>query len=243
MYTMWTQIFENIQNGHIPKPVKDYIEYHGITVERVRQQMILVAELIDGLLSGKFEREAGVSYIEKAMKDCDWNNRVDWLAMSVFDMLSSRALLGYWFNAAADLFNDADVRAQTPEQLTNIVKRMCRQATETGEALSPEDVANLPDEEQQVQPQEDTIPYVLISVPVDDTPTAKSVIGAKKLVKAIRSAYNQHEQQHMYAVKGILGEIVRCNKSLHVAFDEDPLIKVPRQAKPQLIKNGWIGDE
>jgi hypothetical protein len=97
--------------------------------------MNLVAELVDGLLSGRFEREEGISYIEKAMKDCDWNTRVDWLAMSVFDMLASRALLGYWFNAAADMFSGEDVRAQTPEQLTNIVKRMCKQAIETGEVL------------------------------------------------------------------------------------------------------------
>jgi hypothetical protein len=90
---------------------------------------------------------------------------------------------------------------------------------------------------------EDTTSYVLISIPVDDLPTVKRIAGAKKLVKAIRSAYNQHDQQHMFVVKGTLGEMVRCGKALHIAFDEDPLITVPLRKKPQLIQNGWMGDE
>jgi len=135
MYTMYVQIFENIEKRQFPAHVRIYIERNGITPERIHAQQQIIAELLDGLLSGTFERKADEPYVITAMRHCDWENRVDWDAMSVFDMLASRALLGYWFNAAADLFNEEDVRAQSPGQLTAIIKRICEKAIQTGGTL------------------------------------------------------------------------------------------------------------
>ena len=135
MYTMYVQVFKNIAEEKYPQQVKDYIVRHNVTPTRILLQQKLIADLLDGFLTGTFEREEGTPYVIKAMRDCHWENRVDWEAMTVFDMMASRGLMGYWFNAAADLFNGDDVRAQSPGQLTAIIEQMCAKATKTGEAL------------------------------------------------------------------------------------------------------------
>ena len=135
MYSLYVQIGGQIEKEAYPSDVKTYIEQHAISREGILSQLKLIADLLDGLLSGKFEREEGTPYIIKAMKDCDWTNRVDWATMTVFDMLASRAMLATWFMAAADLFNEVDIRAQSPGQLTEIVKGACEHAIETGSTL------------------------------------------------------------------------------------------------------------
>jgi len=136
MYSMYVQVFKNIEEGNVSPDIKDYIERNSITSAQIVSQQALIADLLDGLLSGRFEREEGTPHVLQAMNDCDWYNRVNWSAMAVFDMLASRSMLGYWFNAAADLFNEEDIRAQSPGQLTEIINRMCEHAAKTGQSIS-----------------------------------------------------------------------------------------------------------
>jgi len=63
MYTMYVQIFENIEKQQYPAQVRKYIEQCGITPERIRTQQQLIAELLDGLLLGLFERKADEPYV------------------------------------------------------------------------------------------------------------------------------------------------------------------------------------
>ena len=135
LYPLCTQIYERVAKGEYASDIKEYMEQHNLSAEHVETQLCLIAELLDGLLSGKFEREEDVPYVIKAMKDCRWKERVDWKAMTAFDMMLSRGLLGYWFNAAADMFNQEDIRAQSPGRLTEIIEEMCKRAVDTHHAL------------------------------------------------------------------------------------------------------------
>ena len=101
--------------------------------------------------------------------------------------------------------------------------------------------------QQQAEPQEDTTPYVLVSVPIDGMPKAVSVVGKKKLAKAVRAAYKKNDQQYLYVIRGVRGEMVLCNNALHLSFEhgteETDEVQIKLSKKPKLVQNGWIGDE
>ena len=127
-YAAYVQTFERIKNREYPDYIDDYMEKNGITPERVWSQMQLIADLLDGLFSKEYSRDESMSYLRKAMQDCDWGKRFDWEAMAVFDMLSSQAWLASYFLAIADHVNESEIRAQNAGELREIVKNLCKRA-------------------------------------------------------------------------------------------------------------------
>ena len=128
VYRLYVQIFERIESGQFPDYLRDFMERHEITPERLLSQQKLIADLIDGLLQKEYAREPAQSYLRKAMKDCRWAERSDWEAMMVFDHLASQSLLSYFFLIFADLASEEDIAAQNPGELREIVDRLCRRA-------------------------------------------------------------------------------------------------------------------
>jgi hypothetical protein len=135
MYRLYVQIFERIDKGQFPAYVDEYIKAHLITSGRILSQQQLIADLFDGLLKGEYERSPNMDYLHKAMQDCNWTERFDWAAMGVFDMLTSQSLLSMWFLTVADLYSGADVQAQSPGELRNIIDRQCRRAVDAADKL------------------------------------------------------------------------------------------------------------
>jgi len=109
---------------------------------------------------------------------------------------------------------------------------------------SPEIETAEPVAEAQPPAKEDTTSYVFVSVPMDAQPEVRCIVGKEKLVKAVREAYKKCDQQHMYLVKGVLGEMVLGKNKLSVNFgsDETSDIIISLAKRPKLVQNGWIGD-
>lgn len=129
-YRLYVQIFERIEKWEFPEYVSRYMQERNVTLDRVRSQQALIADLLDGLFAGEYQRETGTSYLRKAMADCRWTVRFDWEAMAVFDLLASQSLLAYYFGAVAELACEEDLRLQNAGELRLIVDRMCRRAVD-----------------------------------------------------------------------------------------------------------------
>lgn len=130
VYRLYVQIFQRIELGHYPEYVREYMEKNHVTIERITSQQSLIADLLDGLFAKEYTREAGTSYLRKAMKDCRWSERFDWEAMAVFDMLASQSLLAYYFGVIAEVASEEDVTAHSAAELRLIVDRMSQRAIE-----------------------------------------------------------------------------------------------------------------
>ena len=130
VYRLYVQIFERIENENYPPYIATYRIERNVTTERLRNQQQLIADLIDGLMAREYTRDAGMSYLRKAMADCRWGERFDWEAMGVFDMLASQSLLAYFFLVFADLASEEDTQVQNAGELREIVDRMCERAVQ-----------------------------------------------------------------------------------------------------------------
>ena len=130
VYRLYVQIFERIEKGQYPPYIAQYMVEHEIDCKRIHRQQQLIADLIDGLMAKEYARDSGQTYLRKAMADCRWQERFDWEAMAVFDMLASQSLLAYYFGIFADLAGEEDVQAQNPGELREIVDRMAGHAVE-----------------------------------------------------------------------------------------------------------------
>jgi hypothetical protein len=135
MYRLYVQIFKRISQKQYPPYVQQFIEANLITSERILSQQQLIADLFDGLLKGEYERSPDMNYLHKAMTDCRWKERFDWAAMGVFDMLTSQSLLATWFLTIADLYSEADVQAQNPGELRELIDKQCHLAVEGADKL------------------------------------------------------------------------------------------------------------
>jgi hypothetical protein len=138
MYRLYTQIFESISSETYPDYIRQHIADKGITKERIAAQQRLISDMLDGLLEKQYQREEGISYVRAAMNICKWSERFDWEAMAVFDMLASQSMIAYWFNTVADLFNEADIRAQSPGELRSIIDSKTKEAVSTVCGDTPE---------------------------------------------------------------------------------------------------------
>jgi hypothetical protein len=129
-YSAIKQVFQRIESGNHPEYINTFREQHGVTQERINTQLHLIADLLDGLFRGEYERDDSMTYLEKAMQDCRWPERFDWEAMAVFDMLMSQGIIAHYFLAIADLASESEIQANNKDELREIVENLCRRADE-----------------------------------------------------------------------------------------------------------------
>lgn len=141
MYALYEQVFERIKKAQIPDDVKKLMDEKDVTTERIKKQLVLVSELIDGLYSGKFKRTANEAAdpnepsIIRAMRMCEWDSRFDSEAMYVFDILTSRAMLAYWYTALFDIVNEQDVAIQSADRLRQVIDKMAKDSDSVSQLL------------------------------------------------------------------------------------------------------------
>jgi hypothetical protein len=128
MYELYVQIFDRIAKKQYPAYIEEYRERHGVDEERIVNQQRLIHDLADGLFAGRYTRDSSMAYLDKAMKECRWEERFDWEAMAVFDMLASQSLLAYFWTAVSDLASEEYLKAHSAGELRPLVDRLCGRA-------------------------------------------------------------------------------------------------------------------
>ena len=129
-YRMYVQMFERIEKKEYPDYIDVYREKHGVTDDRIQSQMQLIADLLDGMAAGEYVSDKSMAYLHKAMQDCRWQDRFDWEAMAVFDMLASQSMLAFYFVAMSEVITESEIKAQNMGELRKIIDRLCRQSSE-----------------------------------------------------------------------------------------------------------------
>jgi hypothetical protein len=135
MYRLYVEIFDRIRNDQIPEYLKEYMRENGITKEQVTEQQQLISDLLDGLLEERYQRDPAMDYLHASMEQCRWKERFNWKVMLVFDALASGAMMATWFNTIADLYCEADIKAQNPGELRELIDTNCKKAVNAASEL------------------------------------------------------------------------------------------------------------
>jgi hypothetical protein len=130
---IWKQSLERIQNKQYPPYIEEYIKHFNITDDDIASQFDLIADLIDGLLKRDFDRKLleNETMLAAALRIVNWEERFNWKAMGVFDMIASQGTLAYWFISVVAHLQQKDIDAQDPGSLYRAIERNVRNAHET----------------------------------------------------------------------------------------------------------------
>jgi len=127
-YSLYKHVYKLLQERPLPKTIAELKEKLGVTDERLRDQLLRLANLLDSLSTWKIPKKSreqdGYDYVQYVMEELNWFDSIDTEAQALIDTAVQSSLLTYFFGEMTDAGGYDDMRPQSAEALVRLVDNM-----------------------------------------------------------------------------------------------------------------------